>query len=143
MGLTSEIVRETNHETVARGNDRPEVVNARIRLWLAHAINSRRLNDQGQYADGGKVEHYFFNNYAVARDRRDALLEAFPYAMVFLEGEASNNVERMSSSRWGDYSAERQEYLDWKSRWWFLRIFSRCPPVTVYNPGTDPLNLAS
>lgn len=107
-------------------------------LWLVHAINHRYLNDRGQYADYGEFERYPFENDVAARERRDELLEQFPYAFVYLGGESADDVERMSSPRWGDYVAERQDYLDWKSRLWFLRVFSRRPPLTVYDPDNDP-----
>lgn len=118
----------------------PTETPGRNRLWLVHAINHRHLNDLGQYSKQGELDRYSFKNEAAARKRRDALLKAFPYAFVYLGGNSLDDVERMSSPRWEDYSAERQDYLDWKSRSWFLRLFHRHPQLSVYDPETDPLS---
>lgn len=140
MSAISKAESEAAKAPVLDADSDPEEMLGRTRLWLVHVINHRHLNDRGQYSNPGELDRYSFKNEAAARQRRDVLLEQFPYAFVYLGGTSVDDVERMSSPQWGDYSAERRDYLEWKSKSWFLRLFSGSPQLSVYDPDADPLS---
>lgn len=129
----------TNDWKLVTNQQSPMEAHERLRLWLVHSLNHRYLNDRGQYTKVGASEHYVFTHETAARSRRDSLLDKFPYAFVYLAGAGSDDVERSSSAKYGDYIQERNEYLTWKSRSFLGRLFSSRPSLSIYDPDSDPL----
>lgn len=117
----------------------PRDADERLRLWLVHSINHRYLNDRGQYTKIGAFERYVFTDETAALNRRDILLDQFPYAFVYLAGSGVDDVERSGSVKYGDYVAERNEYLTWRSRTLLGRLFSSRPSLSLYDPNSDPM----
>ncbi len=94
---------------------------------LLKADGTRYLRGQGQYRPS-------FGTLAEAEERRDELLQQFPFAEVCIQNKSDGTSESVVSPLWGEYSNEQnawrawRTYTTWRARTWLLRLCLKQPP---------------
>lgn len=90
--------------------------------------------DGARYQRGQQPYRPHFATLAQAEERRDELLQQFPFAEVCIQNKSDGMLESLASPLWDEYSNERnawyawRKYTTWRAHTWLVRKCLKQPP---------------